>query len=73
MALIELETQGESHRAVINTDQIAYIAQGIYGTSVHFASGEYIVCVGDLDDVRQRLFGAGEPESLLIARPAAAG
>jgi len=69
MALVELETQGESHRAVVNTDQIAYISQGIYGTSIHFASGEYIVCVGDLEEVKERLFGAPEPESLLISRP----
>jgi hypothetical protein len=73
MALVELETQGESHRALVNTEQIAYIAEGIYGTSIHFASGEYIVCVGDLEDVRQRLFGAVIPESLLIARPSPVG
>jgi hypothetical protein len=69
MALVEIETQGESHRVVINTDQIAYIGEGIYGTSVHFASGEYVVCIGDLEDVKQRLFGSAEPESLLIAKP----
>lgn len=68
MALVELETQGESHRALVNTDQIAYIAEGIYGTSIHFASGEYIVCMGDLDEVKDRLFGTPPPESLLIAR-----
>lgn len=73
MAFVELETQGESHRAIVNTDQIAYLSEGIYGTSIHFASGEYIVCVGELEDVRQRLFGEAPAESLLIARPVPAG
>lgn len=72
MAYIELETQGESHRAVINTEQIAYLSEGIYGTSVHFSSGEYLVCVGELDDIVRRLFGDQAQDSYVIASPVAA-
>ena len=72
MAYIELETSGDSHRAVINTGQIAYLSEGIYGTSIHFTSGEYLVCVGDLDDVMQQQFSGQAHDSYVIASPVAA-
>lgn len=57
MRLVRFETQGESHSAMINPEQVSFLAEGIYGTSIHFASGEYIVCVGDLAEVAARLQG----------------
>lgn len=69
MHLVKFETQGESHTAMVNPDQVAFIAEGLYGTSIHFASGEYVICHGELDDVAQRLFGGGASEDYLIATP----
>jgi hypothetical protein len=37
MHLVKFETQGESHTAMVNPDQVAFIAEGLYGTSIHFA------------------------------------
>ena len=67
MHLVKFETQGESHTAMVNPDQVAFIAEGLYGTSIHFASGEYVICHGELDDVAQRLFGNAPREDYLIA------
>ncbi|MBS0475611.1 MAG: hypothetical protein JSR28_10780 [Proteobacteria bacterium] len=72
MHLVRLETQGESQAAMINPDQIAYLAEGLYGTSVHFASGEYLICSGELDDVARKLFGARAAADALIASTALA-
>lgn len=60
MGYVKLPIQGESHLGIVNTDQITYITQGIYGASIHFSSGEYLVCDGDLDEVAEKLFGAGD-------------
>lgn len=70
MNLIKFDTQGESHTAMVNPEQVAFLAEGIYGTSIHFASGEYIICQGEIDDVAARLFGAAPREDYLIATPA---
>ena len=67
MHLVKLDTQGESPFALVNPDHVAYLAQSIYGTAVHFASGEYIVCLGELEDVAGQLFGASSSEAYLIA------
>ena len=69
MHLVKFETQGESHTAMVNPDQVAFIAEGLYGTSIHFSSGEYVICHGELDDVAQRLFGNAPREDYLIATP----
>lgn len=76
MSFVRLAIQGESHLGIVNTDQITYITQGLYGASIHFASGEYLVCDGDLDEVSAQLFSnvAAPPsppvaEDLLIANP----
>lgn len=66
MRLVKIDTQGESHTAIVNPDQIAYLAEGIYGTSIHFSSGEYIVCQGELNEVAERLFGEAEAGDYLI-------
>lgn len=72
MRLIKFETQGESHTAVVNPDHVAYLAEGIYGTSIHFASGEYIICHGEIDEVAVRLAAAGASgDDYLIASPVA--
>lgn len=68
MHLIKFETQGESHTAMVNPEQIAFIAEGLYGTSIHFASGEYLICHGDLEDVAARLSGIQVETGYLIAR-----
>lgn len=70
MRFVEIETQGESHTAIVNTAQVAFLAEGVYGTSIHFASGEYLVCIGELREVAERLFG-GEAtgDDYLIVRP----
>lgn len=78
MSFVRLAIQGESHLGIVNTEQITYITQGLYGASIHFASGEYLVCDGDLDEVSAKLFGERLPapapipsEDLLIASPRA--
>lgn len=69
MHLVKLDTQGESQSALINPDHVAYLAESIYGTAIHFASGEYIVCMGELEEVAARLFAATPDEDYLIVRP----
>ncbi|MFM5886500.1 MAG: hypothetical protein ACKOQ3_14430 [Novosphingobium sp.] len=70
MHLVKFETQGESQTAMVNPQQVAYIAEGLYGTSIHFASGEYVICHGELDDIAKRLSEGGGGESYLIATKA---
>ena len=57
MHYIEVETQGESKRVIVNCDHVSYLAESIYGATIHFDSGESIVCVGELRDIAERLFG----------------
>jgi uncharacterized protein YlzI (FlbEa/FlbD family) len=64
MALATIEhAAGQS--TVINTDQITYIRQDNYGTVIHFASGDHVVCALDIDTVMERL-GSGASEELLV-------
>lgn len=67
MHLVKFDTQGESQTAMVNPEQVAFIAAGLYGTSIHFASGEYLICHGELDDVAERLSGGAPTEDYLIA------
>jgi uncharacterized protein YlzI (FlbEa/FlbD family) len=54
MSLATIEhAAGQS--TVINTDQITYIRQDNYGTVIHFASGDHIVCALDVETVMERL------------------
>jgi hypothetical protein len=70
MRYVEVETQGESKSAIVNCSQVAYLAESIYGTAIHFTSGEYLICVGELRAIAERLFGAGSEEMLLLqSRP----
>jgi hypothetical protein len=60
MALATIEhAAGQS--TVINTDQITYIRQDNYGTVIHFASGDHVVCALDIDTV-----GSGASEEVLV-------
>lgn len=64
MALATIEhAAGQS--TVINTDQITYIRQDNYGTVIHFASGDHIVCSMDLNVLMERL-GPQSAEAMLI-------
>ena len=67
MHLVKIDTQGESPTAMVNPAQVAYIAEGMYGTSIHFASGEYVICHGEIDDIARKLTEGGASESYLIA------
>ena len=72
MSFVRLQTQGESPLAIVNTEQIAYMTEGIYGASIHFVSGEYLVCVGDLAEVTEKLFGdvsKSEAPFMMLRKP----
>ncbi|PKB14203.1 hypothetical protein B0I00_2835 [Novosphingobium kunmingense] len=71
MRLVMFETQGESHTAAVNPDQVAFLAQGLYGTSIHFGSGEYVICTLEIEDVAARLSASGSSDDYLIATSAA--
>jgi len=65
MPLVEIERSELGEVTVVNPDQITYLRQDIYGTSVHFSSGEHIICSSELDDVVAQL-NKQAPEALLI-------
>ena len=70
MPFIELATQGESSNAIVNTDHIAFVTEGVYGPCMHFGSGEHIVCVAEMDELKAVLASApikaGTPETFLL-------
>lgn len=72
MRYVEVETQGESKTAIVNCSQVAYLAESIYGTAIHFASGEYLICIGELREVAVQLFGENSEEMLMLQPKAAA-
>lgn len=51
---------------IVNVDQIAYLSHDIYGTKIFFSSGDSIICPEDIDVLAEKLFGAVDPERLLI-------
>lgn len=63
MTFVRIDTQGESKVAIVNTEQITYLTEGIYGATIHFDSGEYLVCAGDLAEMSQKLFGSAAADS----------
>lgn len=65
MKLTVVENEN-GHMTVVNADHVTFLRQDAYGTSVHFTSGEYIVCPQDMDFVIKRLENASTPEALLI-------
>ena len=52
---------------IVNVDQVTYLSHDIYGTKIFFTSGDSIVCPEEIDELSEKLFGASDPESLLIA------
>ena len=70
MPFIELATQGESSNAIVNTDHIAFVTEGVYGPCMHFGSGEHIVCVAEMEELKAVLASAplkaGGPETFLL-------
>lgn len=62
LTLIE---QHEGHATVVNTEQITYLRQDVYGTAIHFSSGEHVICPMDIDALVLKLHH-GTAESLLI-------
>jgi DNA-binding LytR/AlgR family response regulator len=65
MALAVIERSIGGQITVINTDQITYLRQDAYGTSIHFTSGEHVNCPMEMDDLLETLNGR-TPETLLI-------
>lgn len=65
MPLVEIERSELGEVTIVNPDQITYLRQDIYGTSVHFSSGEHIICSAEMDDVVAQL-NRQAPEVLLI-------
>jgi hypothetical protein len=65
MNLTTVENE-QGHITVVNSEQVTYLRQDGYGTSIHFTSGEYIVCPKDMDYVIARLRDEAAPESLLL-------
>jgi hypothetical protein len=70
MAFVTIE-HGADRKVAVNTDLIAYLRQDLYGTAIHFSSGEHIVTLLDLDELLRRLRGETAPlasatEALLI-------
>ena len=63
LAIVELEA---GHTTVVNTDQITYLREDVYGTAIHFTSGEHIVCPGDIAPLIAKLHNPQSPENLLI-------
>ena len=56
----------EGHTTIVNTDQITYLRQDVYGTAIHFASGEHIICAQEIDTVVAKLKNGKDPEAILI-------
>lgn len=49
--------QEEGQTTIVNTNEITYLREDIYGTAIHFTSGDHIICPGELNTVLERLFG----------------
>lgn len=73
MALISIETTGESKKAYVNSAHVSYLSENMYGTSIHFDSGEYVITTMPIEEVSALIFGedaarmaANENQSMLI-------
>ena len=53
---------------IINTDQVTYLREDVYGTAIHFSSGEHVICPIDIDAMSEKLFGKSVKETLMLAR-----
>jgi hypothetical protein len=63
LAVVEMES---GHTTVVNTDQITYLRHDVYGTAIHFSSGEHIICPGDVESLIGKLTSRQTAESVLI-------
>lgn len=63
LAVVEIEN---GHTTVVNTDQITYLRQDVYGTAIHFSSGEHIICSGDVEALIGKLQSRQSAETVLI-------
>jgi hypothetical protein len=68
MAFAIIERSHVGQVTVVNTDQITYLRQDSYGTTIHFASGEHVNSPLEMDALLARLTGEApdSSESLLI-------
>jgi hypothetical protein len=66
LAVVEIE---EGHTTVVNTDQITYLREDVYGTAIHFSSGEHVICTIGIDTLMAKLQG-NSSEALLIKEKA---
>lgn len=62
LSVVEIE---EGHTTVVNTEQITYLREDVYGTSIHFSSGEHVICPISMESLMLKLQG-GSDETLLI-------
>ncbi|MFM5949623.1 MAG: hypothetical protein ACKOPM_10410 [Novosphingobium sp.] len=54
------------HTTIINTDQITYLREGVYGTATQFTSGEHIICSQGIGPAVEKLKAPHSVEALLI-------
>ena len=53
---------------IVNTDQVTYLREDLYGTAIHFSSGEHVICPMDIDAMSEKLFGKAGKDSLMLVR-----
>ena len=53
---------------IVNTDQVTYLREDLYGTAIHFSSGEHVICPMDIDAMAEKLFGKALRHTLMLAR-----
>lgn len=66
LSVVEIE---EGHTTVVNTEQITYLREDVYGTAIHFSSGEHVICTMGIDTLMLKLQGNAD-ETLLIKQKA---
>ncbi|WP_309622726.1 hypothetical protein [Novosphingobium sp.] len=62
LSVIEIE---EGHTTVVNTEQITYLREDVYGTAIHFSSGEHVICAMGIESLMLKLQD-NAAEALLI-------
>ena len=62
LSVVEIE---EGHTTVVNTEQITYLREDVYGTAIHFSSGEHVICPISIESLMLKLQGNAD-ETLLI-------
>lgn len=57
MKLVTVESEG-LQETLVNPDQVTYLRHDTFGTAIHFASGEHIICSLEMDELKARLANA---------------